>query len=138
MGVAGMIHGAKKSKKLYDDMTRKGYADDEFPDWWYSPARDKASSVQSKVVPSSSEEIRHVPPSSEKITLEPTPPRKPAPGEGGPGRPAIQDISEYDTSELDGTRQDTSGLNQNEIDLLGSQGITRGQDARAHAETKRV
>ena len=54
--------------------------------------------------------------------------RIPAPREGGLGRPAIQDTSEHDTSELDGTRQDTSGLNQNEIDLLGSQGIIRGQD----------
>ncbi len=31
-------------------------------------------------------------------------------------------------TELEGTRQDTSGLNQNEINLLGSKGIIRDQD----------
>ena len=39
-GVVGMISAAKGSKTLYADLRRFGFEDDEFPEWWYSPARD--------------------------------------------------------------------------------------------------
>ena len=35
-----MLNAAKNSKKLYDDLRELGFDDNEFPDWWYSPARD--------------------------------------------------------------------------------------------------
>ncbi len=40
-GVASMFNNALKSEKLYDEMRAAGYADDEFPLWWFSPARDE-------------------------------------------------------------------------------------------------
>ncbi len=39
-GVVGMIRQAKKNKTLYADLRDLGFGDNEFPDWWYSPARD--------------------------------------------------------------------------------------------------
>ena len=131
-GIAGMISGAKSSEKLYQDLRRLGYEDDEFPDWWWSPARDQSvedvsKSVEdtSKVVSSSSD----VSGREQDVRLTPQRPRTPAPIEPIPGRPLLQgqDSTEQgetrpDTSGLEETPQDTSGLNQNEINLLGSQG----------------
>jgi hypothetical protein len=132
LGVSGMIHGAKNSKKLYEDMREKGYADDEFPAWWYSPARKTESPIKTLEAPASSEMTREVPLSSEKTLFVPTPPREPALGEGGPGRPDIQDTSEQDRSELDGTHQDmtglvgtSQGLTEQQVALLKSRAITQ-------------
>jgi hypothetical protein len=39
MSVVSMLNQARRNPNLYDDLRRKGYDDDEFPDWWYSPGR---------------------------------------------------------------------------------------------------
>jgi hypothetical protein len=36
-----MYNNALKSEKLYHEMREAGYQDDEFPVWWYSPARNE-------------------------------------------------------------------------------------------------
>jgi len=35
-----MIRHAKLNNKLYEEMVKAGYADEAFPVWWYSPARE--------------------------------------------------------------------------------------------------
>jgi hypothetical protein len=50
MGIVGMLNGAKNGRKLYEDMRAAGYADEEFPDWWYSPARETSRSDKLDVV----------------------------------------------------------------------------------------
>ena len=34
-----MMNQARRNPNLYADLRKLGYTDEEFPDWWYSPAR---------------------------------------------------------------------------------------------------
>ena len=72
-----MYNNALKSEKLYDEMRAAGYQDDEFPVWWFSPARDEGQiSVKGQV----SEIIER---------LEEVPPRIPASKEDRITRPTL-------------------------------------------------
>ena len=61
-GVVGMIGAAKTSKNIYNDLRRVGFEDDEFPEWWYSPARvvDESKSSASESGRVSGEQTRLV------------------------------------------------------------------------------
>jgi hypothetical protein len=47
--VISMVKQARMNAKLYEWMVQAGYSDEEFPAWWYSPARDaEESQLQAK------------------------------------------------------------------------------------------
>jgi hypothetical protein len=134
-----MIRHAKINAGLYQEMRTAGYADEEFPEWWFSPARvdveqDRlvSSEVEQERLVSSeveSDELK----SSDVEVLTPATPRIPAPREEGLGRPVLRtqdDSTQLKTAEDDPTRRDSTQDNftQAEINLLGSNGIIRGQD----------
>ena len=98
-----------------------GFADEEFPEWFYSPAR--AVKKEPAVVPSSDElsEAQEALPSSVKRVHEPVTPRNPIPRERGSGRPPLteQSSTELNTApdnseELD-RAQDSSEFSQARI-----------------------
>ena len=125
-GVVGMFSAAKQSKTLYDDLRSLGFKDDEFPEWWYSPARDDV--VQER--PPSSNGVVNVPSSSEDVVLRPHTPRNPVPREGGGGRPVIQDRTVQDGSTQPSTPEDGGDtFTQDELNLLASNKIYRSAES---------
>ncbi len=70
------------------------FEDDEFPEWWYSPARDKADDVRS-----TPDEVRSTPMGADEtrsdvkegVVLRLHTPRTPASREEGAGRPILSD-----------------------------------------------
>ena len=112
-------------------MLAAGYADEEFPDWWYSPAR-------STEIKKDEAKIKKGQPGTETIdkdVLTPPGPKTPvtaSPIERVSGRPQLRDPISSDPSLSDDIVLDPEsspeGFTTREIDLLGSQGIIRGQD----------
>jgi len=86
--VSSMTKQARSNAKLYEEMLEAGYTDEEFPDWWYSPARG-AKTAQ---VPGKDAEGAEVRIDVDKVegveAYDPTPPRQPASREGRPALPA--------------------------------------------------
>ena len=97
---------AKNNKKLYDQMRERGYDDEEFPSWWYSPAR--SSTMTQEQLPSSASKTQDQLPSASMTQdqlpsdatrtepLTPVPPRKPLPIEGVPDRPPLSGLVSSD------------------------------------------
>jgi hypothetical protein len=154
MGVMSMLNQARRNPNLYDDLRRKGYGDDEFPDWWYSPGRPTATvqdlaraAIETKsTVPEGQttlpDGVRLTATVSEPLT--PPPPKSavtPAPKGAGQGRPDLRGRIASD-GELSETVEDlreasSDGLTASEVDLLGSNKIVRGQDGVwRHVETE--
>ncbi len=117
------------------------FEDDEFPEWWYSPAR--AVKVAVVAVPSSDElpgaqdelsVAKGAQLSSEKKLHEPILPRNPSPRDRVPGRPAIAELS---TAELvtppDSSTElrtaEHSSFSDEEINLLASNNVYRSPDS---------
>ena len=130
MGVIGMISQAKRNRKLYDRLIVQGYSDDEFPVWWYSPAREQASDIVQETLANVEKRPASpngVPSRTVDDVLTPQLPKEPAPGEGVPASPVLQrrdDTVQYDT----GLDDDGQGFTQAEINLLGANKIVRGED----------
>ncbi len=111
-----------------------GFADEELPEWFYSPARavKKEQAVvpcSDAAVPSSDElsEAQEALPSSVKRVHEPVTPRNPIPRERGSGRPPLteQSSTELNTApdnseELD-RAQDSSEFSEEELDQSSGQ-----------------
>ena len=97
---------AKNNKKLYDQMRERGYDDEEFPSWWYSPAI--SSTMTQEQLPSSASKTQDQLPSASMTQdqlpsdatrtepLTPVPPRKPLPIEGVPDRPPLSGLVSSD------------------------------------------
>jgi len=83
-GVALMFNNAMKSENLYNEMRAAGYEDDEFPVWWFSPARDEVSPVKDAQVGEVRSQVTEV-----DEVLEEVPPRKPTPIEDDPQEAAF-------------------------------------------------
>jgi hypothetical protein len=85
---------ALKSEKLYGEMRAAGYEDNEFPVWWFSPARgegqltqvDEVGEVRSQV-----DEVGEVRSQVDEVgeVLDEVPPRIPAPKEDRITRPDL-------------------------------------------------
>jgi len=133
-----MIGQAKNNANLYNDLRRQGFEDNEFPDWWYSPAR----SIDEQPRPTSKKGEQIELKTKEAIALTPATPRIPAPSEEGSGRPPLRDQNGSErvgSAESDLTRRESTGsdFTQNEIDLLGANKIVRGEDGIwKHIETE--
>jgi len=79
-----MFNNAMKSENLYNEMRAAGYEDDEFPVWWFSPARDEVSPVKDAQVGEVRSQVTEV-----DEVLEEVPPRKPTPIEDDPQEAAF-------------------------------------------------
>ena len=74
-----MIGQAKSNPTLYAQMRKVCYEDDEFPPWWYSPARAETSAEQAET---SREKLIKAEESTEELSeaqLEPVSPHTSAP-----------------------------------------------------------
>ena len=131
MGVMSMISQARRNPKLYDDLRGLGYTDEEFPEWWYSPARPPEKKQDAtRIEP---EETRTTQTESDQLTApHPKTPITTGPKERVSRRPALPALLESgldSSTELEsGPSSSEEGLNDSEINLLGSQGIVRGED----------
>ena len=88
MGVMSMISQARRNPKLYDDLRGLGYTDEEFPEWWYSPARPPEKKQDAtRIEP---EETRTTQTESDQLTApHPKTPKTPVPKERVSKRPAL-------------------------------------------------
>jgi hypothetical protein len=149
------IHAFKvteNSEKLYYDLIEPGFDDTEFPDWWYSPARDVevAKPRSAAAVPRSNtlSDAQDAPLGSEKTVHAPVLPLNPSPKDKVPGRPVIPERTEADRvtppdsditppdsditppdSDLDRGRAQQTAFTDNEINLLASNKIYRSPDS---------
>jgi len=133
-----MISQARRNPKIYDDLRGLGYADEEFPEWWYSPARppekkQDATRIEPEETRTTQDETR-TPESDEEHLTAPGPksPVAPVPKERVSRRPALPALLESgldSSTDLEsGLGSSDGGLTASEINLLGSRGIVRGQD----------
>jgi len=147
MGVMAMMNQARRNPKLYDELRSLGYGDDEFPDWWYSPARSTEMKTDEPKMKKDDPPIKQEQPGTktmDKDVLTPPDPKTPVstlPIERVSSRPRLPDPipSDRDPSEVIVPDPSTSrdGLTRSEIDLLGSRGIVRGEDGIwKHIETE--
>ncbi len=98
-----------------------GYDDDEFPVWWFSPARDEGQITQKGQVTEVKTQEDEVDEGDE--VLEEVPPRLPAPREGRLTRPTLSpDLTSPDLIIPD--KAESSGFSDHELTLLTDQGIT--------------
>ena len=104
MGVVGMVNAAKNSRKLYEEMRSVGFEDDEFPVWWYSPAREQQEQLKEKREQPSAEANGGEPSRGEQRALEPVSPRRPVPIDSRRSRPSLD--AQLSTPQLT-TVQDT-------------------------------
>jgi hypothetical protein len=128
----------ENSEKLYYDLIEPGFDDTEFPDWWYSPARDVevAKPRSAAAVPRSNtlSDAQDAPLGSEKTVHAPVLPLNPSPKDKVPGRPVIPERTEADRvtppdSDLDRGRAQQTAFTDNEINLLASNKIYRSPDS---------
>jgi hypothetical protein len=75
---------ALKSEKLYGEMRAAGYEDNEFPVWWFSPARGEGQLTQVDEVGEVRSQVDEV-----GEVLDEVPPRIPAPKEDRITRPDL-------------------------------------------------
>ena len=138
MGVMAMLNQAKRNSKLYDELRSLGYGDDEFPDWWYSPARSPEIKQEPPTIEQEPPMIEQEQPGSDGLTgteLTPPGPKTPVPTspiEEVPGRPQLRepipsdpDPSGESLSDPETSHESFTGA---ELNLLGSNKIVRGQD----------
>jgi len=127
-----MIGGAKSSRVLYDDLRALGFDDTEFPDWWYSPARDNVDSTRSETIENDVVDPKSIP-SSDSDVLTPAIPKNPIPIERVPGRPVFTETNESNRTAPPGSRdvdpnRDGTGFTQEESRILGENKIFRSDD----------
>ena len=126
-----MVSQARRNPNIYEDLRSLGYADEEFPDWWYSPAR---STEMKKDEPKIKKDETGTETIDEDVLTPPGPktPVDTSPIEEGPGRPQLRDPIQSDPSPsseiLSDPETSPESFTQAEIDLLGSNKIVRGQD----------
>jgi len=117
-----------------------GYSDEEFPEWWYSPARPPTKKQEAPRT--EDEDPRASPKDSDELTAPPPKdPVTPAPRESESKRPPLRDLvdsTRVPSADLEADRDSSvDGLNDSEINLLGSQDIVRGEDGVwVHIETE--
>jgi len=125
-----MLNQARNNQNLYHDLLNIGFTDEEFPEWWYSPARNQPDDAGTTVKHPDKVELK-----SDQLeqdgTLTPATPKTPVPKEEVRGRPLLlvqYSTDPHSTGGYTEVPEDSGGFTQAEIDLLGSYGIVRGQD----------
>ena len=122
--------------RLYVELCGIEFVDDEFPGWWYSPARDPKIAAGARAgdagarsdVQEDVDERTHL---QGDEGYDVVPPRTPSSREEVPGRPILRDDALRDGSlrasaRNDGSLRDTADdFTTEELNLLGSKGVVR-------------
>ena len=130
LGIKGMLNQARNNPKLYNDLRELGFMDEEFPEWWYSPAQNESELPEQPGTTVKSTEQTELKVNDPEV-LDPVPPIAPASREEGPRRLPVQVLNkteQFRTAEYNELQGSTDGFTENEFDLLGSKGYVRSPD----------
>ena len=120
-----MVKQAASNPVLYEQMLKAGYTDEEFPAWWYSPARGAGAAQEAKKEgePAEGAEVSIKKQSEESEEgYDVTPPRQPASREGIPGRPTLPVPAH--PSDAEPPVLPHADFSEAELSLLNDRGVT--------------
>ena len=133
-----MIKQARSNATLYAEMLAAGYTDEEFPEWWFSPARGAGTTQAepaeitlkqaepAEVTLKQAEQAEDGRDKQGEEAYDPTPPRTPASREGRPALPASAQPSDAIRSDpaLSHAQPTSATFSYAERSLLRERGIT--------------